>query len=70
MPLSMFKQLGVVECRPATVTLQLADRSHTYSESKIEDVLVKVGKFIFPMDFIVLDFKVEKKYQLFLVDLS
>ena len=47
MPLSMFKQLGVGECRPTTVTLQLADRSHAYPEGNIEYVLVKVDKFIF-----------------------
>ncbi|KAH9780492.1 hypothetical protein KPL71_008099 [Citrus sinensis] len=41
MPLSVFKQLGVGECRPTTVTLQLADRSHAYPEGNIEDVLVK-----------------------------
>ncbi|KAH9716154.1 hypothetical protein KPL71_021359 [Citrus sinensis] len=44
MPLSVFKQLGVGECRPTTVTLQLADRSHAYPEGKIEDVLVKKGE--------------------------
>ncbi|XP_024042820.1 uncharacterized protein LOC112099628 [Citrus clementina] len=60
MPLSVFKQLGVGECRPTTVTLQLADRSHAYLEGKIEDVLVKVDKFIFPVDFIVLDFETDK----------
>ncbi|KAH9801411.1 hypothetical protein KPL71_001016 [Citrus sinensis] len=58
MPLSVFKQLGVGEVRPTTVTLQLADRSHAYPEGKIEDVLVKVDKFIFLVDFIVLDFEV------------
>ena len=47
MPLSVFKQLRVGECRPTTVTLQLADRYHIYLEGKIEDVLVKVDKFIF-----------------------
>ena len=46
-PLSAFKQLGVGESRSTTVTLQLADRSHAYLEGKIEDVLVKVDKFIF-----------------------
>ncbi|XP_024041986.1 uncharacterized protein LOC112099118 [Citrus clementina] len=43
MSLSVFKQLGVGECRPTTVTLQLADRSHAYPEGKIEDVLMKLG---------------------------
>ncbi|XP_024046569.1 uncharacterized protein LOC112100926 [Citrus clementina] len=45
MPLSVFKQLGVGECRPTTMTLQLADRSHAYPEGKIEDVLVKQVTF-------------------------
>ncbi|KAH9680322.1 hypothetical protein KPL71_026505 [Citrus sinensis] len=66
MPLSVFKQLGVSECRPTTVTLQLADRSHAYSEGKIEDVLVKVDKFIFLVDFIVLDFEADKKVSIIL----
>ncbi|KAH9735234.1 hypothetical protein KPL71_017676 [Citrus sinensis] len=61
MPLSVFKQLGVGECRPTTVTLQLADRSHAHLEGKIDDVLVKVDKFIFPVDFIVLDFEADKE---------
>ena len=65
-PLSVFKELRVEEFRPTTVTLQLADRSHTYREGKIEDVLVKVDKFIFPVDFIVLDFEVDKEVSVIL----
>ncbi|XP_024046599.1 uncharacterized protein LOC127900302 [Citrus sinensis] len=61
MPLSVFKLLGVGESKPTTVTLQLADKSHAYPEGKIEDVLVKVDKFIFPVDFIVLDFEADKE---------
>ena len=37
------------------VSLQLADRSIQYLRGMIKDVLVKVDKFIFPVDFIVLD---------------
>ena len=66
MLLSIFKQLGVGECRPTTVTLQLTDRSHAYPEGKIEDVLVNVDKFIFPVDFIVLDFKTDKEVPIIL----
>ena len=66
MPLSVFKQLGVGECRPTTVTLQLADRSHAYPEGKIEAVLVKIDKFIFPVDFIVLDFEADKEVPIIL----
>jgi hypothetical protein len=60
MPLSIFNKLGVGEARPTTVTLQLADRSITYLEGKIEDILVKVDKLIFPADFIILDYEVDK----------
>ncbi|KAH9679997.1 hypothetical protein KPL71_026363 [Citrus sinensis] len=60
-PLFVFKQLGIGECRPTIVTMQLADISHAYPEGKIEEVLVKVDKFIFPVDFIVLDFEADKE---------
>ncbi|XP_062114284.1 uncharacterized protein LOC133825341 [Humulus lupulus] len=49
------KRLGMGEARPTTVTLPLADRSVKHPRGIIEDVLVKVDKFIFPADFIVLD---------------
>ncbi|XP_022150857.1 uncharacterized protein LOC111018901 [Momordica charantia] len=52
MTLSVFKELNIREARPITVTLQLANRSIKKPEGKIEDVLVKVDKFIFPADFI------------------
>ena len=48
-------------CQTNNVTLQLANRSHAYTEGKIKDVLVKVDKFIFPMDFIVVDSEVDKE---------
>ncbi|KAH9781044.1 hypothetical protein KPL71_008308 [Citrus sinensis] len=66
MPLSVFKQLGVGECRPTTITLQLTDRSHAYPKGKIEGVLVKVDKFIFPVNFIVLDFEADKEVPIIL----
>ena len=55
MPLSVFKKLGLGEVKPSTICLQLADRFLTYPWGVIDDVLVKVDKFIFPVDFIVLD---------------
>ncbi|KAL5546411.1 hypothetical protein UlMin_006098 [Ulmus minor] len=57
MPMSIFKKLGIGEARPTIVLLQLADRSIAHPEGKIEDVLVKVDKFIIPVDFIVLDYE-------------
>ncbi|XP_077219064.1 uncharacterized protein LOC143853210 [Tasmannia lanceolata] len=55
LPLSVFKQLGLGELKPTTVTLQLADRSMKKPKGMVEDVLVKVGEFLFPVDFIVLE---------------
>ena len=60
MPKSIFYKLCIREARPTIVTLQLAGRSITYPEGKIEDVLVKVDKFIFPADFIVLDYEADR----------
>ena len=61
MPLSIFRQLGLRKARPTTVTLQLVDRSLKHPRGVIEDVLVKVDKFIFPTDFIVLDMDEDKE---------
>lgn len=49
------------------MTLQLVDRSHTYLEGKIEDILVNMDKFIFPVDFVVLDCETNKKLSIILV---
>ena len=51
MPWVIFKKLKLGEACPMTITLQLADRSLTHPRGIIEDVLVKVDKFIFPVVF-------------------
>ncbi|XP_017973298.1 PREDICTED: uncharacterized protein LOC108661390 [Theobroma cacao] len=55
MPLSIYNKLGLGEIKPTTITLQLVDRSLTYLRGIVEDVLVELDKFIFPIDFIVFD---------------
>ncbi|KAM6544070.1 hypothetical protein CsatB_008517 [Cannabis sativa] len=66
MPMSIFRKLGIGEARPTTVTLQLADRSMAHPEGKIEDVLVQVDKFIFPADFIILDYEEDREVPIIL----
>jgi hypothetical protein len=51
----MYQQLGLGELKPTIVILQLADRSIKKPRGIIEDVIIKVDKFFFPVDFIVLD---------------
>ncbi|CAA0811122.1 Unknown protein, partial [Striga hermonthica] len=55
MPFSIFQRLGLGELRPTRMCLQLADRSIRYPKGIVDDVLVKVGKLIIPVDFVVLD---------------
>jgi hypothetical protein len=43
------------ELKSTSITLQLADRSVKKPRGIIEDVLIKVDKFYYPVDFIVLD---------------
>ena len=55
LPYSVYKQLGLGELKPTNITLSLADRSVKIPKGIVEDVLVKVDKFYYPVDFIVLD---------------
>ena len=66
MPLSIFRRLGLREARPTTVTLQLADKSLKHPRGVIKYVLVKVDKFIFLTDFIVLDMEEDKEIPIIL----
>jgi hypothetical protein len=55
LPYSVHVQLGLGELKPTSMTLQLADKSVKVPQEIVEDVLIKMEKFYFPMDFIVLD---------------
>ncbi|RVW78930.1 hypothetical protein CK203_052347 [Vitis vinifera] len=55
LPYSVYKQLGLGGLKPTTMTLSLADRSVKIPRGVIEDVLVQVDKFYYPVDFVVLD---------------
>ncbi|KAL8520643.1 hypothetical protein ACS0TY_011253 [Phlomoides rotata] len=66
MPLSLFKVLGLGELKPTTMKIQLADRILTYPRGIVEDVMVKVDDFIFPVDFVVLDMVEDRSIPLIL----
>ena len=65
-PLAMLKKIGDLEVHPTKMQLQLADRSIKYPYGAVEDVLVKMDKFIFPMDFVVMDIKEDGEVPLIL----
>nr|XP_016507172.1 PREDICTED: uncharacterized protein LOC107824879 [Nicotiana tabacum] len=68
MPLSVFKklegELGVI--KSVMVSLQLADQTTIIPKGIIEEILVRVDKFVFPVDFIVVDMEVNKEVTLIL----
>ena len=55
LPYSMYRQLGLGELKPTSITLSLADRSIKIPKGTVEDVLIQVDKFYYPVDFVVLD---------------
>nr|GEW50668.1 reverse transcriptase domain-containing protein [Tanacetum cinerariifolium] len=61
MPLSIWKKLSLSELTPTRMTLELADRSITHPKGVAEDVFIKVGKFHFLTDFVVVDFEADPR---------
>ncbi|KAK9177533.1 hypothetical protein WN944_029556 [Citrus x changshan-huyou] len=55
LPYSVFVKLGLRELHPTPVVLQLTDRSMKIPCGIVEDLLIQVDKFYFPVDFIVID---------------
>ncbi|GJU37277.1 reverse transcriptase domain-containing protein [Tanacetum coccineum] len=55
MPRSLFLKLGILELKPTRMSIQLANRSIKYIIGICENLLVKIDKFIFTVDFIILE---------------
>ncbi|XP_048227282.1 uncharacterized protein LOC125369307 [Ricinus communis] len=55
MSYSLFAKLGLGETKPTRMSILLADRSIKYPRGIVENVLVKVNKFLFLVDFMILD---------------
>ncbi|GJT13670.1 reverse transcriptase domain-containing protein [Tanacetum coccineum] len=66
MPLSVWRKLSLPGLTPTRMTLELANRSIAYPVGVAEDVFVKVGKFHFPADFVVVDYDVDPQVPLIL----
>ncbi|GJS99863.1 reverse transcriptase domain-containing protein [Tanacetum coccineum] len=69
MHLSIWKKLSLPELTPTQMTFELADRSITHPKRLAGDVYVKVGKFHFPTDFVVVDFEADLRVLCILGDL-
>ena len=66
MPLSVAKRLSLGELTSTAMTLQMAHKTLAHPEGILEDVLIKLGKLIFPVDFVVIDIEDDKQVPLLL----
>ncbi|XP_058747230.1 uncharacterized protein LOC131620247 [Vicia villosa] len=66
MPLSIYRKLGIGRVQDTRMTLQFADHSVKKPFGIVEDVLVKVDKFVFPVDFVILEMPEDEEIPLIL----
>ncbi|XP_022024661.1 uncharacterized protein LOC110924996 [Helianthus annuus] len=66
MPYAVFAKLELGEPKPTRISMQLADRSVKYPRGIVENMLVKIDKFVFPVDFVILDMDEDKNVPLIL----
>nr|GEW52415.1 DNA-directed DNA polymerase [Tanacetum cinerariifolium] len=66
MPLSIWKKLKLPTLNDTKMVLELADRTISKPTGVAEYVFVKVGKFYFPVDFVVLNFIADPRVPLIL----
>nr|GEY69071.1 hypothetical protein [Tanacetum cinerariifolium] len=66
MPLSTYLNLGLGELDHTKLTIKLADKTMKYPKGIAKNVLVSIGKFGFPVDFIILDMPEDIKVPLIL----
>nr|GFC29998.1 reverse transcriptase domain-containing protein [Tanacetum cinerariifolium] len=66
MPLSIWKKLRLPTLNDTKMVLELADRTISKPTGVAENIFVKVGKFYFPADFVVLDFVADPRVPLIL----
>jgi len=55
MPLSLCRKLKLLDLTPTTISIQLADYSIRRLVGILKDVSVRVGEFVIPCDFFVMD---------------
>nr|GEW81199.1 DNA-directed DNA polymerase [Tanacetum cinerariifolium] len=66
MPYTMYEMLGLGELKPTRISLKLTDRSIQYPRGITENVLIKVDKFVLPIDFVILDILEDSKVPILL----
>ncbi|GJS48753.1 putative reverse transcriptase domain-containing protein [Tanacetum coccineum] len=55
MPLPMYKRLGIGKLKPINMVIEMTDNTKCTPKGIVENLLIKIDKFIFPVDFVILD---------------
>ncbi|GJR94312.1 reverse transcriptase domain-containing protein [Tanacetum coccineum] len=66
MPYSLYAKLSLENLKPTKMSVRLADRSFQYPVGIAENMLIEVGKFTFPADFVILEMQEDSKVPLIL----
>ncbi|XP_070019780.1 uncharacterized protein [Nicotiana sylvestris] len=66
MPLAIYTKLGITRARLTLMLLQLDDRMIKRPTGILDNVLVQLGKFVFPADFVILDCQVDEEIPIIL----
>ncbi|GJU48712.1 reverse transcriptase domain-containing protein, partial [Tanacetum coccineum] len=66
MPYSLYAKLSLETLKPTKMSIRLADRSFQHPIGIAENMLVEVGKFTFPVDFVILEMEEDSKVPLIL----
>ncbi|GJU37853.1 reverse transcriptase domain-containing protein [Tanacetum coccineum] len=66
MPYSLYAKLSLKTLKPTKISVRLADQSFQYPIGIVENMLVEVGKFTFPADFVILKIEEDSKVPLIL----
>ncbi|XP_023747691.1 uncharacterized protein LOC111895868 [Lactuca sativa] len=57
MPFSFYKKLNIQKMKATKMKIHIENRSVTQPRGIVEDILVKIGNFVFPIDYVIMDMK-------------
>ncbi|GJT93829.1 reverse transcriptase domain-containing protein [Tanacetum coccineum] len=66
MQYSLYAKLSLETLKPTKMSVRLADKSFQYPVGIVDNMLVQVGKFTFPVDFVILEMEEDSKVPLIL----
>ncbi|GKB05297.1 reverse transcriptase domain-containing protein [Tanacetum coccineum] len=66
MPYSLYAKISLETLKPTKISVRLADKSFQYPVRIVENMLVEVGKFTFPADFVILEMEEDSKVPIIL----